>query len=174
MNTLDLIILFPVAVGFITGLFRGLIKEVISLAVIIIGIYAARLLAPFASGLMVDWFGISPRGAQVLGFVAVFSVVAIVLTIGGRMLQGVIQLLSLGFLNAIVGGIFGGLKIALLFSIVFNILQGIEHRLSVLDPELKEKSILYAPVKGLAPDLWDEFMNNDRNDAETSTHQPSA
>lgn len=174
MNSLDLIILLPVAAGFITGLFRGLIKEVISLGVIIIGIYAARLLAPVATTLMINWFDLSPKVAQVLGFIVVFSIVAILLTIAGRLLQKVIQLLSLGFLNRIVGGIFGGLKIALIFSILLNILQGIDHKISIIDAELREKSILYAPVKGLAPRLWDEIIDKDRNDVETPTHQQSA
>ena len=90
------------------------------------------------------------------------------------MLQGVIQLLSLGFLNSIVGGIFGGLKIALIFSIIFNILQGIDHKLSIIDAELREESILYAPVKGLAPELWDEIIDKDQQDVESATHERSA
>lgn len=174
MNTLDFIILIPVAAGFITGLFRGLIKEVISIAVIIFGIYLAKLLAPIATSLIIEWFEISPRGGQALGFVAVFSIIAILLTLLGRMLQGVIQLLSLGFLNSIVGGIFGGLKIALIFSIIFNILQGIDHKLSIIDAELREESILYAPVKGLAPELWDEIIDKDQQDVESATHERSA
>ena len=174
MNTLDLIILLPVAAGFITGLFRGLIKEVISLAVIIIGIYAARLLSPIATTLMIDWFEISPKGAQVLGFVAIFSLVAILLTIAGRLLQGVIQLLTLGFLNAIVGGVFGGLKIVLLFSIFFNVVQAIDHKVSIIDTELREESLLYSPVKGFAPGLWEEIIEKKDKDAEITTHKRSA
>ena len=157
MNTLDLIILFPVAAGFITGLFRGLIKEVISLAVIIIGIYLSKILAPYASELLINWFDLSPKGAQPLGYIAVFCVIALLLTLTGRLLQGFIQLLSLGFLNSIVGGIFGGLKIALIISILLNVLQGIDHRIKVVDPELKEESILYRPIKELAPELWEDL-----------------
>ncbi|MCE1155652.1 MAG: CvpA family protein [Bacteroidales bacterium] len=173
MNTLDLIILFPVAIGMITGLFRGLIKEVIALAILIIGIYLAKLLAPLASSMLIDLFDISAKGAQPLGFIAVFSIVAISLTIAGHLMQGAIKMLSLGFLNSIVGGIFGGLKVALLISVIFNVLQGLDHRLSVIDPELKEKSIFYDPVKGLAPELWNELMVDDDN-VKTEAYKKSA
>jgi membrane protein required for colicin V production len=173
MNTLDLIILFPVAVGIITGLFRGLIKEVIALAILIIGIYLAKLLAPLTTDLLINLFDISAKGAQPLGFIAVFSIVAIVLTIVGHFIQGAIKMLSLGFLNSIVGGIFGGLKVALFMSIIFNVLQAIDHKISIIEPELKEKSIFYEPVKGLAPELWNELMLDDDN-AETKTYRHAA
>ena len=104
-----------------------------------------------------SWFDLSPKGAQPLGYIAVFCVIALLLTLTGRLLQGFIQLLSLGFLNSIVGGIFGGLKIALIISILLNVLQGIDHRIKVVDPELKEESILYRPIKELAPELWEDL-----------------
>lgn len=173
MNTLDLIILFPVAVGMITGLFRGLVKEVIALAILIIGIYLAKLLAPLASELLINLLDISAKGAQPLGFIVVFSIVAIVLTIIGHFIQGAIKMLSLGFLNSIVGGIFGGLKVALFMSIIFNVLQAIDHRISVIEPELKENSIFYEPVRGLAPELWNELIVDDE-DAETKTYRHAA
>ena len=44
MNTLDLVILIPIAVGFVFGLFKGLIKELTSLAAIFLGIYAANII----------------------------------------------------------------------------------------------------------------------------------
>lgn len=165
MNTLDFIILFPVIAGFIIGLFKGLIKEVIGLAIVILGIYLSRLLAPFVSEVLVQWLDISPKGAQPLGFVVVFSIVAILLTITGRLINGLIQALSLGFINSVIGGIFGALKIALLFSILFNLLHSFEGRFSVIEPESRENSILYEPIKELAPDLWDELIEERETNA---------
>lgn len=161
MNSLDLIIVFPIAAGLLSGLFRGLIKEVVSLAVILLGIYLARIFAPFAAELLIKWFELSPGGAQPLGFIAVFSVVAILLTIGGHMIHGLIRLMSLGVLNSIAGGVIGALKVALLLSIIFNILNSINTRISVIEPELKEKSLLYLPVLELAPELWKEIVQED-------------
>jgi len=165
MNTLDYIILFPVVAGFIIGLFKGLIKEVISLAIVVLGIYLSRIFAPLASDLLTNWLDISPKGAQPLGFIAVFSVVAIALTLAGRMLHGVVQSLSLGFLNSIVGGIFGSLKIALLISLLLNIVHALDHKFSIIEPETREKSLLYEPVKELAPDLWDELTKKSSENA---------
>jgi len=167
MNTLDYIILFPVLIGFIIGLFKGLIKEVVGLAIVILGIYLARLFAPLASDLLVQWLDISPKGAQPLGFLLIFSLVAIVLTLTGRMIQGLVQALSLGFINSMIGGVFGALKIALLYSILFNVLQSLEHRFSIIEPESRANSLLYEPILELAPELWEELTEQ-----EELTNQP--
>ena len=60
MNKLDLLILLPMAVGFVFGIFKGLIKEVTSFAAILLGIYGAKLLAPVASSILVGTFHFSP------------------------------------------------------------------------------------------------------------------
>lgn len=170
MNTLDYIIIFPVLIGFIIGLFKGLIKEVIGLAIVILGIYLARLFAPLASELLVKWLVISPQGAQPLGFLVIFSIVAITLTLIGRMIQGLVQALSLGFINSMIGGVFGALKIALLYSILFNVLHSLEHKFSIIEPESRENSVLYEPIKELAPQLWEELTDQQKENAQASLY----
>ncbi len=170
MNTLDYIILFPIVIGFIIGLFKGLIKEIIGLAIVILGIYLSRLLAPLTSELLVQWLDISPRGAQPLGFIVVFGVIAIVLTLAGRMIQGLVQALSLGFINSMIGGVFGAIKIALIYSIIFTLLQSLEHRFPIIEAESRENSVLYEPVKELAPKLWDELTEQKTENAQTSLY----
>ena len=41
MNTIDFVILIPILIGFVFGLFKGFIKELASLAAIFLGIYGA-------------------------------------------------------------------------------------------------------------------------------------
>jgi membrane protein required for colicin V production len=160
MNTLDIIIIIPIAAGCITGLFKGFIKEVISIAIIFIGIYAARLLGTSIAELLISLLNISPKGAQPLAFIIIFSAVAILLTLLGSLIQGVVRMLSLGFINSISGAIIGGLKVALLISIVFTILHAFEHHFELIDSGLRQNSLLYNPVKSLAPELWKEITQH--------------
>lgn len=170
MNSLDYIILIPVLTGLIIGLFKGLIKEVIGLAVIVLGIYIAKLLGPLAGELLISLLDISPTGAQPLGFIAVFAVVAILLTLIGKLTQGLVNVLSLGFLNTLVGGIFGALKVALVISILLNVLAALDHKFSIIDPESKDNSLLYEPVTELAPELWEDLSHKSSRNAEATVH----
>lgn len=53
MNSLDIFILIPIAIGFVFGLFKGLVKELTSLAAIFLGIYFSKILSPWLSQILV-------------------------------------------------------------------------------------------------------------------------
>jgi membrane protein required for colicin V production len=166
MNILDLYILIPVLAGFVTGLFRGLIKEVISLAIIFAGIYLSKTFSGLVADWMVFYFEVSEKAAQPLAFISIFILIAIILGIFGKIAHRLINMLSLGFLNAIVGGIFGGLKLALLLSILLNLEDAFKDKIDLIDAETKEKSMLYQPAKNLAPQLWEEITTKEETDVE--------
>lgn len=159
MNSLDLYLLFPVAAGLVIGLFRGLIKEVISIIVILLGIYFSRLFTGIFSSVIASIFDISPETARPLSFIVIFVVIAITLMILGRILHKALKILSLGFLNALAGGLFGAIKFALLISILLNVGAALSDKLELLELEDKEQSLLYEPMKSLAPRLWKEIKN---------------
>ena len=49
MNVLDIVLIAPVCLGLVFGLFKGLIKELMSLAAIVLGIVGARWFEPQVS-----------------------------------------------------------------------------------------------------------------------------
>lgn len=154
MNSLDLYLLIPIVAGAVIGLFRGFIKEIISLIIIFAGIYLARAVnAPTA-----EWLSgitdISLKIAKPIAFILIFIATAIILSLLGHLIGKMISMLSLGFLNAIAGFIFGGLKFILIVSIVVNLIAALDTKLSLIDSEAKSKSALYEPVKNFGPELW--------------------
>ena len=160
MNSLDLYIIIPVALGFLIGLFRGLVKEVISLIIIIAGIYLSKLFAPLLANWIVGIFDISLKAAQPLSFILVFVLIAIVLIIIGKIIHKMIKVLSLGFFNALLGGLFGAVKFALIVSIILIVTDALDEKLSFFENDVREKSIFYEPAIKIAPDLWKEFQEN--------------
>ena len=160
MNALDLYITIPILLGFVIGLFRGLIKETISLIIIIVGILLSRLLAPGISNKLTDWFNISPQAAKPLSFIIAFLVIALVLIIIGRLLHKMIKMLSLGLINSILGGIVSAIKYIIIISVILVLMEALDNKFSLLSKDLKEESTLYKPIKKIAPDLWKEFKKD--------------
>ncbi len=156
MNSLDLYLLIPIALGFIFGLFKGLVKELASLAAIVLGIYGAKLLSPYATGILVKVFDFSPKTAQPLSYLFVFIVIAISLIIVSKMLDKMFESMSLGGLNKLFGGVFGAMKYALIISVLLNVFDAVDSRFSILKAETKDNSIAYKPLMKLGPVLWDE------------------
>lgn len=156
MNTLDLVILIPIAVGFVFGLFKGLIKELTSLAAIFLGIYAAKLLSPWMAEVFIKTFKFSDKVAHPLAYILLFIAVAVALLILSKTLDKIFESMSLDGLNKLMGGVFGGLKYALIVSVLINVFDVVDSKFNLVSPITKSESIAYKPVLNLGPKLWDE------------------
>jgi membrane protein required for colicin V production len=156
MNTLDLIILIPIVLGFIFGLFKGLIKELASLAAIVLGIYGAKLFAPATSEFLIHKLAFSPKTALPISYLILFIAIAIILLIIAKSLDKLFDSIALGGLNKLFGGIFAALKYALIVSILLNIFDALDSKLPIMKSKTKAESIGYKPILKLAPALWEK------------------
>lgn len=156
MNTIDIVILIPLLLGFVFGLSKGFIREIISLAVIFIGIYGSKWLSPIASSMLTGVFSVSETVAKPLSFVVVFIAIALFMMFLARSLDKLVENISLGGLNKLLGGLFGMLKYALIISISTNVFQVLDSKINIINTETKANSILYKPMLQLAPQLWEE------------------
>jgi membrane protein required for colicin V production len=166
MNKLDLILLIPIGLGFVFGLFKGLIKEITSLAAIVLGIYGAKLMAPYISELLVSAFHFSPKTALPVSYLVLFVIIVIGLLMVAKSLEKIFDSMSLGALNKFFGGVFGALKYALIVSILLIVFNAIDSRMAIVSPQVKAKSIVYKPLMSLAPTLWDEAKREHKSGAE--------
>jgi len=169
MNSLDLLILIPIAIGFVFGLFKGLIKELTSLAAIVFGIYGAKILSPSVSEVLVKSFDFSSKTAKPLAYLILFVTIALILLILANMLDKISSSLSLGGLNKLLGGFFGGLKYALIVSVLLNVFDSLDSRFAITKVQTKEQSIAYKPLLKLGPAIWNETKKNNKLDFDKDT-----
>ena len=156
MNTLDLIILIPITLGFVFGLFKGLVKELASLAAIVLGIFGAKMFAPAVSHFLINKFDFSAKTALPIAYLILFVPIAVVLLILAKTLDKIFDSIALGGLNKLLGGIFAALKYALIVSVLLNIFDALDSRFPILKSKTKTESIGYKPILKLAPVLWEE------------------
>lgn len=159
MNKLDFFFLIPIALGFSFGLYKGLIKELSSLAAIILGIYGAKLLAPSISNTLIKSLDFSPKTAIPIAYLLLFIVIAVGLHLLAKFLDKIFDSISLSGINKLLGGIFGGLKYALVISVLLNVFNALDSRFSILSTKTKEDSIGYKPLMKMGPTLWEETKN---------------
>jgi membrane protein required for colicin V production len=122
MNTLDYILLAIIVLLALRCWFRGIIGEVLSAAVVVggllVGIFFYRSIGAWISTL-VALGGFQP----VVGFVAAFAVVFIVVKIVERSLRGVLESLNLDVLDKLLGLAFGALEGIIVSAIVIIVLR---------------------------------------------------
>lgn len=161
MNSIDLVIIIPIVIGFILGMFKGLIKELASLLAIILGIYGAKLFSPSVSKVLVQSFDFSLRIAQPVAYIVVFVAIAIVLLFIASSLDKLFDSIALGGLNKFLGGLFGGLKYALIMSVLMIVFNVLDSKFNFVNPETKADSFLHKPIMNLAPKLWEEVKTRE-------------
>jgi len=145
---LDWFILIVLIGGLIRGYTVGAIRQIGGL----IGIVAALLFSvEFMEGvgtLIVKSLGLAESVAPLAGFTVLFLGVYLLFLALARLLEQVFETLSLSLLNRAAGGAVGGLKAALLLSLLFLVLGGLE----LPEQETRNDSALYRPVAQLLPE----------------------
>lgn len=161
MNTIDIIIAVLLIIGFVQGIFKGLFVEVASLLSLLLGIYVATHFSHYVGGYLSNWLTWEERYIKLASFAITFLLVVLGVALLGKLFTKVADAAALGMLNKILGGAFGALKYALIISIIFLLLSKIENTFPIIPKEQKENSILYQPVKKIAPLLFSEFFSDD-------------
>ena len=151
MNILDIIIGIPVLWMAYRGFTKGFVIEVTTLIALLLGIYAALNFSSYTAGLLNDYFTLEQQYMTILSFAVTFVVVVIAVVLIGRLLERFVNLIALGFLDKLAGGLFGIVKAAFIISVIFLVINSFDTNESVISPEKKKNSVLYGPVSFLVP-----------------------
>lgn len=158
MNTFDIVLLVFLLFGFIRGLTKGLFVELASLIALIAGVYGAIHFSYFVGSLLesrIDW---EEKYIAIVAFAITFIIIVVVIAMLGKMLTKMADFASLGFLNKLLGGLFGILKIGMILSILLIVFDKLNKTIPFTSEEVTEESILYEPVRDLAPMLFPNFL----------------
>jgi membrane protein required for colicin V production len=95
---------------------------------------------------------------QIVSFAGTFLIILLALALLGKTLTKIADTIALGLFNKILGAIFGFLKFALILSIVFIVYDQIHSSLKFVDKKKVRQSILFEPVKKLAPTIFPNLV----------------
>jgi len=150
MQAIDIIILVLLLAGAITGFRKGFIKQLASLAGLIIGLIAAKMLYVAVGDKLIGTITTNPTFAHSLAFVLIWVVVPIVFTLVASLLTKALEIISLGWLNRLLGAALGAVKLVLFISVFLCAFEYIDSDNQIINKEMKESSALYYPMKELA------------------------
>jgi membrane protein required for colicin V production len=120
MTWLDYAVLGVIGISVIWGLWRGLVREVISIGGWVLAFVAANLFAAPLAGVLPHAIP-TPELRLLTAFMGVFIVALVVATLCGALLSKLVKAAGLGGLDRLLGAFFGlarGLLIVLAFALV--------------------------------------------------------
>ena len=158
MNTFDIVLLVFLLFGFIRGLMKGLFVELASLIALIAGVYGAIHFSYFVGSFLENRVSWDEKYIAIVAFAITFIIIVVVIAMMGKMLTKMADFASLGFLNKLLGGVFGVLKIGMILSILLIVFDKLNKSIPFTNEDATEESILYEPVRDLAPMLFPNFL----------------
>ena len=157
MNWLDITLLCLAGIGFVKGLFDGIIKQVVSLIALLVGIFFCTKAALWLRGyiLALGWF--PEQGVTVLSYVAGFLLIVGVILLAGEILTRVGGATPLSVLNHLAGGVLGLCFMMAFISLLLNGMEMIDKGSVLIPRGAKVESRFYNSVKEIIPTIY--FQN---------------
>jgi membrane protein required for colicin V production len=150
MNLLDIIILICLILALIHGIIKGFISQAISLISIIVGVWAAS----HFSDLVYQWLAAHITGSEqtlkIAAFAIIFVIVIVALTLIGKLLEKVIELIMLGWLNRLLGGVFAVAKWLLIMGVITIGFNYLNETFNLVTSETLAQSQLYQMLNDIA------------------------
>jgi len=156
MNPFDLAIIACLAIFFLRGLSRGLVREVLGLIGVIIAFLVAVRWVSEGALFLRRLLEIPSPVASLVSFFLIFISVLLGLKLIALMIQRLMEISLLGWLDRLGGGVFGLLKGGILVSIFALVISFLPLSKSIMIKE--EESYLFDPARRFAPAVFDTIV----------------
>lgn len=157
MNILDIIILLCCVPAVFRGLSKGFIAQVAALVALVLGAWMSFHFSEAVAGWLKPAIDVSPALLQAIAFAVILIGVFLALTLAGKMLEGVVKIVMLGWLNKLLGVAFALLKVILAIGLFILLFDSVTTALGVDCSKTTEGSLFYTPVKNFA-DVFFPYM----------------
>jgi len=163
LNTIDLVIIATVVVGFILGYKDGLIRKLIGLIGFAMAIISAAVLKDEFGKMIESALGIEFYLAEIIGSVIIFFAIILVFALLKRIVHPFDKVNN--FLNQIVGGLVGTIQLLYFLSAVFMLLNifsipgnSVKENSAFSGNSVKENSAFYNFTYSIIPETID-YLN---------------
>ena len=137
MNYIDIVILLFLLYGAFRGFSKGLIIEVATLAGLILGVFIAIRYSPFTEGILKDFLNITSRYLSYIALAVTFLLVVIAVYLLGKMLTRLVDIISLGLVNKLLGTLLGIAKYFIMVCVLLMIVDALNDKFHFISEETR-------------------------------------
>jgi len=159
MNLIDVFIGVILLLGFYSGFRKGLIVELTSLMGLILGIAGAYYISKHYGLYIGQWLNWDDEYLKITTFLVSFILIIIVVSLIGKGITKLMDMVALGTINQILGGVFGLLKFALLISVLLLLFNVINREVKVVQQKTLDESLTYPILNGLSEKVWTKLVD---------------
>ena len=156
IGILDIIIFVIIAASAIWGLFKGFVRQIVSIAALLLGVYCAFKFTAYLSAQVKELLSLSiaQNTLHIIMFVIIFIIVLILAHLIGKGIEGIIKLSMLGWLNRILGFLFGAIKASIILSIAVYVINYLNNLLHIIPQSVFDSSKGYTFLEQFSQQIF--------------------
>ncbi|MBO4610697.1 MAG: CvpA family protein [Bacteroidales bacterium] len=150
MGVLDIILLVIFIPAIIRGITKGFIEQLAALLSIFLSAYVAYLFADKVGAWLSQWITLSsPTVLYIISFAVVIIICVLLMNMVAKLISKVIETISLGWLNKILGFVLAIFNTALVIGLIFILFNDLNAKYFQISTQFMEDSTIYGWIKQL-------------------------
>ena len=154
MGTIDIVILACFLPAVYLGLKNGFIRQLVARAVVAGGIVLALRFSDTVGAWLQQRIKVEPFWIKAISFALIFIAVALVLNLVGKLLEKVLSIAMLGWLNRLLGLALALATSALLIGVIVYMVDSANQLVEFLPKKKIEESRFYKPLLTLVQNVF--------------------
>lgn len=150
MSIVDIILLICFIPALVSGIRKGFISQVISIVSLIAGVWISYEFSSAVGSWLGQYIEAAENILKLIAFIIIMIAVLAGLALAGRLLEGVISFVMLGWLNKLLGVAFALLKTGLIVGLLIMVFSSLNNNLHIVSDQVLAESVLYIPLKDMA------------------------
>lgn len=147
MGIIDIILLLCFIPAIVTGISKGFVRQAVDFIAIVLGIWAALHFSDTISAWVGQYIHADKVVLTIISFLVVVIVITLLLHLIGSLLSKMINLISLGWFNAVLGIVFGILKTALVLGLLILLFEWLNSSIDLVDTKALNDSQVYTTLR---------------------------
>ena len=150
MSIIDIILLICFVPALVSGIRKGFISQVISIISIIAGVWVSYEFSSVVGTWLGQYIEAAENVLKLIAFILIMTGVFAGLALLGKLLEGIISFVMLGWVNKLLGVVFALLKTGLIVGLLIMAFCSLNNNLHLVSEEVLAESILFTPLKNAA------------------------
>ena len=150
MSIVDIILLICFVPALISGIRKGFISQVISIVSLIGGVWVSYEFSEPVGAWLSQYIETTENVLKLISFIIIMIAVFAGLALVGKLLEGIINFVMLGWVNKLLGVVFALLKTGLIVGLVIMLFCSLNNSLHLVSDEVLAESVLFTPLKNAA------------------------
>ncbi len=154
MAIIDIILLICFVPAIVYGIRKGFVRQAVEIVAIVVGVWAAFHFSSALGVWLSHYISLEQTVLQIIGFIIIVILAVLLSGLLASLLTKLLNIVFLGWVNGLLGLVFGILKVALILGLLIMAFEGLNSTLHLVESETLDNAAVYQALKALSSRIF--------------------